>query len=67
MKFEKGPGYDWIVTYEDDDGVEEMSVFGQIKIEDALTEARRSFDSPVVRSDADDTVVSIIAIRRVDE
>ena len=40
----KSPGYDWLVTYRfDDEPPETMVVWGQIKIEDAILEARRSF------------------------
>lgn len=52
MKIEKGPGYDWVITYQfDDEPVESMSVFGQIRIEDAIAEARLSFadeDQPLL-------------------
>lgn len=43
--YEKGPGHDWSVRYQfDDDEPEEMLVFGQIAIEEALKEARYSLD-----------------------
>ena len=42
--FEKSPGYDWLATYRfEDEPPETMVVWGQIKIEDAILEARRSF------------------------
>lgn len=45
MEFSRGPGHDWLVTYQfDDDPIETMVVWGQIKIEDAIAEARLSFD-----------------------
>jgi hypothetical protein len=45
MTFSKGPGYDWQITYKfDDEPIETMVVWGQIRIEDAILEARRSFD-----------------------
>jgi hypothetical protein len=45
VTFEKGPGYDWTVSYQcEDQDPEEMSVFGQIRIEDAVREARYSLD-----------------------
>ncbi len=60
MKIEKGPGYDWLVTYQfDDEPIETMSVFGQIRIEDAIAEARFSFD------DEDAPLVLILKAERV--
>ena len=36
---ERGPGHDWRVRYRyEDEEIEELLVFGQIKIEDALAE-----------------------------
>ena len=43
IKIEKGPGWDWLVSYEWEDGqTDDVAVFGCIKIEDAITEARHS-------------------------
>lgn len=45
VEWTKSPGWDWIVTYQfDDGGIEEMSVFGQRTMEDAVREARFSLD-----------------------
>lgn len=44
-KIEKGPGWDWLVTYQWEDGqTDAIAVFGFIKIEDAIAEARYSLD-----------------------
>ena len=46
MKIEKAPGWDWAVTFEWEDGGQDvMSVFGCITIEDAIKEARYSLDA----------------------
>ncbi len=59
MKLVKGPGYDWLVTYQFEDDLEEtMTVWGQIKIEDAIMEARRSF------ADEDQSLVVILKAER---
>lgn len=43
--FSTGPGYDWEVAYRFDDGEPgTMRVFGQIRVEDAISEARFSLD-----------------------
>jgi hypothetical protein len=44
VEYEKPEGgYDWTVYYEhEEDQLEEMTVFGQATIEDAVTEARYS-------------------------
>lgn len=40
------PGYDWRIRYRYEDEPEEvMNVFGRIKVEDALVEARSLLDS----------------------
>jgi hypothetical protein len=45
MKIEKGPGWDWAVHCEWEDGTTDVvSVFGQLKIEDVIREARYSLD-----------------------
>lgn len=49
--FVKPPGWNWEVDYESDGERDTMIVFGQIRIEDAIVEARRSlsfnfFDDP---------------------
>lgn len=44
----KPPGYDWTIRYRyEGEGVEEMLVFGKIKIEDAIEEARNCLDSTI--------------------
>lgn len=46
MVAEKGPGWDWLVTYEGDGAeTETMTVFGCLTIEDATNEARRSLNA----------------------
>lgn len=46
MQIEKGPGWDWAVTYQwEDEEPEVLGVFGCITIEDAIKEARYSLDS----------------------
>jgi len=51
-QFTKSPGWDWAVDYEDENGQREtVLVFGKIRIDDAIEEARRSlsfnfFDLP---------------------
>ena len=43
MQIEKGPGWDWLVNYEWEDGeMDVVSVFGCLTIEDAVKEARYS-------------------------
>ena len=45
MKIEKGPGWDWTVTYQwEDEKPDAMSVFGCLTIEDAIKEARYSLE-----------------------
>ena len=59
MRVTKGPGYDWVITYQfDDEPIDTMSVWGQIKIEDAILEARHSFD------DEDQPLVVILKAER---
>lgn len=44
-EFTRGPGYDWAIYYQFDDAEhDQMLVFGQITLEDALREARYSLD-----------------------
>lgn len=39
----KGPGWDWAIDYEDQDGARDtMLVFGRVRIDDAIEEARLS-------------------------
>ena len=46
MIIEKAPGWDWAVTFEWEDGGQDvMSVFGCIMIEEAIKEARYSLDA----------------------
>lgn len=62
---EKSPGWDWEVDYEDEDGtVETMSVFGQIRVEDAVAEARHSLNANFFRL-PDFVPPAIVAVRRV--
>lgn len=42
-QIEKRPGFDWTITYEDDDEVFEMAVFGAMSIDEAISDARSSF------------------------
>jgi len=45
-EFTKSPGWDWAIDYEDEDGASEtMLVFGKIRIDDAIEEARRSLSA----------------------
>ena len=46
VTFERGPGWDWLVTYDVGDGPEEMTVYGVLTIEDAARECRASFGQP---------------------
>ncbi len=56
-----GAGYDWVITYQFDGCPKEtMSVWGQIKIEDAILEARRSFDAD------DQPLVIILKAERIE-
>ena len=48
--FSKSPGWDWEVHYESGDAVETMLVFGQLRIEDAILEARRSLSFNMFRN-----------------
>jgi hypothetical protein len=60
----RGPGYDWDIFYQfEGEEMEQMSVFGQIKMEDALKEARYSLDTG---SDVNLGTYSIYAIIRAD-
>ena len=46
MQIEKGPGWDWLVKYEWEEGDQDvLSVFGCLTIEEAVKEARYSLDS----------------------
>ncbi len=46
FKIEKGPGWDWLVSYEWEDGqTDDVAVFGCITIEDAIAEARYSLEA----------------------
>jgi hypothetical protein len=59
MQVVKSTGYDWVITYQyDDEPVYEMSVYGQMKIEDAIREARDSFD------DEDQPLLVIFKVER---
>jgi hypothetical protein len=45
----KGPGYDWLVTAEFEDGsTDDVAVYGCITIEKAIEEARYSFSAAMV-------------------
>jgi len=60
VEITKGPGYDWLITYDfDGEGIETMTVFDQVRIEDAILEARRSFD------DEDQPLLVILKAERV--
>lgn len=49
--FSKAPGWDWEVHYQSgDDAVETLLVFGRLRIEDAILEARRSLSFNSFRS-----------------
>lgn len=57
LTIEKRPGWDWIVVYDDEDGERaEMTVFGCARIEDAVRDARSSFQP--------DDPVAILEVRR---
>ena len=46
IEFTKPPGWDWAIDYEDEDGASEtMLVFGKVRIDDAIEEARRSLSA----------------------
>jgi hypothetical protein len=61
MKINKGPGWDWAVHYEWEDGTTDtVSVFGQLKIEDAIREARYALEGT-------DMGYAILAARRIDD
>ena len=70
MEIEKGPGYDWEITYKTgDEPIETMSVFGCLTPEKALEEARYSLGTeldfettkPVAFTD-----YTILAVKRID-
>ena len=45
MRIEKGPGWDWAVTYQwEDQEADIVSVFGCLTIEEAIKEARYSLE-----------------------
>jgi hypothetical protein len=64
-EFTKSPGWDWAVDYEDEDGeLETMLVFGKVRIDDAVEEARRSFSANFF--DLPDFVAPVVVgVRRV--
>lgn len=65
MIFSKAPGHDWEVDYVCEDGVlDTMSVFGRIRIEDALAEARYSLEANVFRL-VDFVAPVVVAVRRM--
>jgi hypothetical protein len=64
VEFEKGPGWDWEVFYDAGEGEEVMMVFGQIRIEDAISEARWSFEAPA-KALGFLTDYEILGVRRV--
>lgn len=43
MTAEKRPGWDWDVTYEDDEGIDVMRVFGAMTPEEVIADARAAF------------------------
>ena len=64
-KFTKPPGWDWAVDYQCDDGeIDTMLVFGQLRVEDAILEARRSLSFNFFRLDAF-SPPAIVGVRRV--
>ena len=65
MNVTKSPGHDWLITAEYEDGeTNEVSVFGQIRIEDAVKEARLSFEASVVFG-AEPMPYAIISAERI--
>lgn len=56
VHIEKRPGFDWTITYENDERVFEMAVFGAMSIDEAISDARSSFD-------ADDVPTILAAVR----
>lgn len=62
--FTRSPGWDWEVDYEDADGDRDtMLVFGQLRIEDALREARLSLSANQFRL-PDHVPPAVVAVRR---
>lgn len=63
--FSRAPGWDWEVHYQsDDDAVETMLVFGKMRIEDAISEARLSLSFNIFRS-PDFVEPAVLGARRI--
>lgn len=58
VTYDKGPGWDWTLTYQDEEGVQTMTVFGVKTIDEALEEGRRSFH-PKFNPDGPPTFISV--------
>jgi hypothetical protein len=69
IEVEKGPGYDWSVTYRWEDGkIDTLSVFGVLTIEKAIEEAHDSlmpFKFPD-GSMSEDMLYDLVAAKRLD-
>ena len=65
MVFTKSPGWDWAIDYVCEDGdADTMVVFGQLRVEDAIAEARMSLSFNFFRLDTF-SPPAIVAVRRL--